>query len=397
MTRHEYRRRLEERREKQSKISKLKHHDRQHINTSKLRSDRIDTLNRLIEPQIPFLREKVGLLTGPTSNSRLLLTDGNNIETRDASNEVKDTITIAASSSSPSPSPSPPVIEDGDNNEDSNAPMSADGIGSVVSARDEARRKVELKEVERLRRKKLVVDNPPSLPNPTIFSSSSSSFSSSQPKKGRAPKPPRAKKVAQQNNNNESSSSTSTSFSSSVPVPSPPPSSSSSSSMSSPPPPVAASGGLRGRGGENDAPQILNFPRSCYVCKKRFLELHFFYDQLCPPCAKLNWSKRNQVADLKGKVILLTGSRVKIGYYSGLKLLRCGATLIATSRFPHDTARRYSLEHDFNQWKERLHVYGLDLRDLRSVVRFTDMIAHKYKRLGTCHITTHEFLSLFPH
>lgn len=39
----------------------------------------------------------------------------------------------------------------------------------------------------------------------------------------------------------------------------------------------------------------LNFPRSCYVCKKRFIRLHQYYDQLCPTCAKLNWQKRNQV------------------------------------------------------------------------------------------------------
>lgn len=39
----------------------------------------------------------------------------------------------------------------------------------------------------------------------------------------------------------------------------------------------------------------LNKPRSCYVCKKRFTELHHFYDQLCPSCAVLNFSKRHQV------------------------------------------------------------------------------------------------------
>ena len=39
----------------------------------------------------------------------------------------------------------------------------------------------------------------------------------------------------------------------------------------------------------------LNKPRSCYVCKKRYIELHHFYDQLCPSCALLNFSKRQQV------------------------------------------------------------------------------------------------------
>ncbi|GMI18897.1 hypothetical protein TeGR_g7941 [Tetraparma gracilis] len=39
-------------------------------------------------------------------------------------------------------------------------------------------------------------------------------------------------------------------------------------------------------------PVHLNKARSCYCCKKRYHELHRFYDQLCPPCAKLNWEKR---------------------------------------------------------------------------------------------------------
>ena len=64
--------------------------------------------------------------------------------------------------------------------------------------------------------------------------------------------------------------------------------------------------------------------RSCYVCKVRYRELHHFYDQLCPKCAALNFSKRHQSADLRGKVAVVTGSRVKIGYQTVLKLLRAG-------------------------------------------------------------------------
>lgn len=49
--------------------------------------------------------------------------------------------------------------------------------------------------------------------------------------------------------------------------------------------------------------------RSCYVCKVRFRELHSFYDQLCPSCAKLNFEKRHNTEDLSGKVAVVTGSR----------------------------------------------------------------------------------------
>ncbi|HZJ70844.1 MAG TPA: oxidoreductase, partial [Planctomycetota bacterium] len=95
-------------------------------------------------------------------------------------------------------------------------------------------------------------------------------------------------------------------------------------------------------------------PKHCYVCKRHYTELHAFYDQLCPPCAALNFAKRTELADLRGRVALLTGGRVKIGYQAGLKLLRAGAELIVTTRFPRDSAMRYSREPDFDEWSDRL-------------------------------------------
>ncbi len=89
-------------------------------------------------------------------------------------------------------------------------------------------------------------------------------------------------------------------------------------------------------------------PQNCYVCKKDFSTVHHFYDQLCPPCAEFNFAKRTELADLRGRVALVTGGRVKIGYQAGLKLLRCGAHLIVTTRFPRDSARRFAQEPDFD-------------------------------------------------
>ncbi len=60
----------------------------------------------------------------------------------------------------------------------------------------------------------------------------------------------------------------------------------------------------------------------CYVCKQKYSSVHFFYDQLCPPCAAFNFTKRTELADLSGRTALLTGGRVKIGFQAGLKLLR---------------------------------------------------------------------------
>jgi NAD(P)-dependent dehydrogenase (short-subunit alcohol dehydrogenase family) len=111
-------------------------------------------------------------------------------------------------------------------------------------------------------------------------------------------------------------------------------------------------------------------PKHCYVCKTHYASLHHFYDQLCPSCAALNFAKRTELADLRGRVALLTGGRVKIGYQAGLKLLRAGAHVLVTTRFPRDSAARYSQEPDFAEWGDRLEIFGLDLRHTPSVEAF---------------------------
>lgn len=126
--------------------------------------------------------------------------------------------------------------------------------------------------------------------------------------------------------------------------------------------------------------KLSNF-RSCYICKRRYQELHHFYDSLCPNCADLNWSKRIQTCDMRGRICLVTGGRVKIGFQVCLKLLRCGATVIATSRFPVDTAKRFSIQTDFADWQNRIHVYGLDLRDLVYVEAFCEMTLRSYTHI----------------
>jgi hypothetical protein len=46
-----------------------------------------------------------------------------------------------------------------------------------------------------------------------------------------------------------------------------------------------------------------------------------------------------------------------------------------------DSAKRFAKEADFEQWKDRLHIYGLDLRHIPSVEIFASYIEHKYDRL----------------
>ncbi|MBP9143165.1 MAG: SDR family oxidoreductase [Thermoanaerobaculia bacterium] len=120
--------------------------------------------------------------------------------------------------------------------------------------------------------------------------------------------------------------------------------------------------------------KVLLEPRHCYTCKEHYRTLHHFYDQLCPDCGDFNFAKRVESADLRGRVALLTGGRVKIGYQAGLKLLRAGAKLIVTTRFPRDSAMRYSREPDFAAWSDRLEVFGLDLRHTPSVEAFCHLL-----------------------
>lgn len=125
----------------------------------------------------------------------------------------------------------------------------------------------------------------------------------------------------------------------------------------------------------------LTTPRNCYVCKTEFTKLHHFYDTMCTDCGDFNYAKRFQTANVKGQVAVITGSRLKIGYHITLMLLRGGATVIATTRFPVDSALRFSKEEDFMEWGHRLKIHGLDLRHIPSVEIFCNFVEQRYDKL----------------
>lgn len=130
-----------------------------------------------------------------------------------------------------------------------------------------------------------------------------------------------------------------------------------------------------------DEEPLLQDERACYVCKQRYRQVHFFYDAMCPSCGDFNYAKRRQSADLRGKVALVTGGRVKIGYQASLILLRSGARVVVTTRFPRDAARRYATEPDFEAFRDRLQLHGLDLRHAPSVELFSRWLADSEGRL----------------
>jgi NAD(P)-dependent dehydrogenase (short-subunit alcohol dehydrogenase family) len=116
--------------------------------------------------------------------------------------------------------------------------------------------------------------------------------------------------------------------------------------------------------------RTLNNPETCYICKQPFTEIHFFYHMMCPACAAYNWQMRGLSADLQGRTALVTGGRVKIGHQTVLRLLRDGAKVIVTTRFPHVAARRLHDEPDSAQWADRVRIFGLDLRNIPAVENF---------------------------
>ncbi|MFJ9412711.1 SDR family NAD(P)-dependent oxidoreductase [Streptomyces sp. NPDC101227] len=112
----------------------------------------------------------------------------------------------------------------------------------------------------------------------------------------------------------------------------------------------------------------LSRPRRCYVCKALYRRTDSFYHLLCPPCARDNAGHRALRTDLTGRRVLLTGGRVKIGFQLALMMLRDGAELLVTSRFPRDTRRRFAAAPGSADWLGRLTVIGIDLRDPRQVL-----------------------------
>src|ERR1700722_20810390 len=121
--------------------------------------------------------------------------------------------------------------------------------------------------------------------------------------------------------------------------------------------------------------------RNCYVCKKPFAKIHRYYDSMCEACGDFNYAKRAQTADLNGHYALITGARVKIGFQASLKLLRAGAHVVVTTRFPVDAVDRYSKEPDYAHFRERLQIHGLDLRHTPSVELFTKFLLERLPRL----------------
>lgn len=119
----------------------------------------------------------------------------------------------------------------------------------------------------------------------------------------------------------------------------------------------------------------------CYACRNLFTTLHQHYHRLCPDCALVHQHKKSLRLNLRNRTAIVTGARMKIGYVTTLKLLRDGATVIATTRFAADALLNYSKEPDFDTWKHRLFIYSLDLISIPQVEMFLQYVQEHFSSL----------------
>ena len=116
--------------------------------------------------------------------------------------------------------------------------------------------------------------------------------------------------------------------------------------------------------------------KNCYICKEKFGldNIHSFYGNLCKKCGEYNYSFRTMKLDFTGRIAIVTGGRVKIGYYIATKLLSYGAKVLITSRFPKDALFKFQKDPDYEKWKNNLVIYPIDFRIFESTIKFIQFI-----------------------
>ena len=116
--------------------------------------------------------------------------------------------------------------------------------------------------------------------------------------------------------------------------------------------------------------------KNCYICKEKFGldNIHSFYGKICKKCGEYNYSFRTMKLDFTGRIAIVTGGRVKIGYYIATKLLSYGAKVLITSRFPKDALFKFQKDPDYEKWKNNLVIYPIDFRIFESTIKFIQFI-----------------------
>ena len=99
---------------------------------------------------------------------------------------------------------------------------------------------------------------------------------------------------------------------------------------------------------------------SCYGCGKKVKTLHSNYVYSCIKCGKKFEKYRYYYTSQANKTAIVTGARTKLGHQICLKLLRSGAFVYGTTRFPEKALLIFQSYPDYSIWKDRLVLYPLD-------------------------------------
>lgn len=114
--------------------------------------------------------------------------------------------------------------------------------------------------------------------------------------------------------------------------------------------------------------------RKCLICHTTEIDWY----GICHKCSETNRQMRQLQTDLNGYTALVTGGRIRIGYAVCLRLLRQGASVIAVTRYPYDALSRYSKEPDFHSFRERLTIYGFDLKRVDMIDELISFVKSKF-------------------
>ena len=150
--------------------------------------------------------------------------------------------------------------------------------------------------------------------------------------------------------------------------------------------------------------------KSCYICKQKLGldNINQFYGSLCKKCGDYNYSFREMKLNFTGRIAIVIGGRIKIGYFIVKKLLSYGCKVITTSRFPKDTLLgyfivkkllsygckvittsrfpkdtlfKYKEDPEYDLWKDNLIIYPIDFRIIQSTMKFVEYIKKNFSHI----------------
>ena len=137
-------------------------------------------------------------------------------------------------------------------------------------------------------------------------------------------------------------------------------------------------------GYENVQPRFRN--EYCYICRYSLRTHHPLYRSLCRQCGDFNIAERNfslpENLKIEGFISLVTGARINLGFHTAVRLLRCGAKVIVTTRYPRDAEQKYKQMSDWHLWKDRLRIVGADFRTSRDAFSLIEVVRSQVEQWG---------------